>query len=219
MHKKYKLFIFDFDGTLGDTKECVVSSFQKSLLHNNIPIIDKSEIIHYMGLSLPEVFKKLTHAKFIDSFYKKLVADYRIFYKEFLTSKTQIFPEVAETLKILKEKKVLCTIATSKKTEFAITSCKYLEIDKYIDFYIGDDMVINKKPDPEMVIVTLKRFNIDVKDAVMVGDSTFDIEMGNALMMDTVGVTWGAHSKELLTSVHPTYLINEFPQLLNLILN
>ncbi len=93
-------------------------------------------------------------------------------------------------------------------------SCKFLEIDSYLDFYIGDDMVTKKKPDPEMLLRTLEKFNIDVKESVMIGDSTFDIEMGNKINMDTIAVTWGSHSKKLLISANPTYVINDFSQLL-----
>lgn len=217
MNKKYSLFIFDFDGTLGDTKECVVASFQKSLSQNNLPIVDRTQIIQLMGISLEDVFKKLTDNKYKEDFYKKLVTDYRIFYKEFLTSKTEIFPEVAETLKVLKAKNIRCTIATSKKTEFAKLSCQYLGIDQYIDFYIGDDMVTKKKPDPEMLAITLEKFNTEIKDAVMIGDSTFDIEMGNAIGMNTIAVTWGSHTKELLQAVHPTNIIEHCSELLKFI--
>ncbi len=127
MNKRYKLFIFDFDGTLGDTKECIVASFQKSLSLNNLPAVEKEKIIHLMGLSLKEVFRKLTKGKLSEELYDKLVTDYRVFYREYLGSKTVNFPKVKETLKILKEKGVLCSIATSKKTELAKLSCKFLE--------------------------------------------------------------------------------------------
>lgn len=214
MNKKYKLFIFDFDGTLGDTKECIIASFQKSLSHNHLPFADRNEIIQLMGVSLPNVFKKLVHKELDDAMYEKLIADYRTFYREFLVTKTKIFPEVMKTLKILKEKNILCTIATSKKTEFAILSCKYLGIDQYIDFYIGDDMVTQKKPDPEMLIITLKKLHINKQEAFMIGDSTLDIDMGNAIDVNTIAVTWGSHAPELLKSANPTYTINKFSELL-----
>jgi phosphoglycolate phosphatase len=54
---------------------------------------------------------------------------------------------------------------------------------------------------------------MDVKDAVMIGDSTFDIDMGNRLRMDTIAVTWGSHSKDMLTSINPTHMIDDFSQL------
>lgn len=213
MKKSYKLFIFDFDGTLGDTKECVIASFQEALLKNNLPLIERNKIIYYIGLSLKEAFRRLTNDKLKDELYEKLVKDYRIFYWEFLAKKTLIFPEVEETLKRLKQKKALNSIATSKKTEFALLSCQYLHIDQYFDLYIGDDMVTQKKPNPEMLLYTLKKLNTNYKDAVMIGDSTFDVEMGKAINMDTIAVTWGAHSRKLLEQSGPTYIIDKFSEL------
>ncbi len=215
MNKTYKLFIFDFDGTLGDTKECVVASFHQALLDNNLSTINREQIIHYMGLSLSLSFRKLTDNKLDDSLYEKLVNDYRKHYRTFLTEKTLIFPEVKKTLHELKEKGKLISIATSKKTEFARLSCSYLDIDQYIDLYIGDDLVTNKKPHPEMLQYTLRELHVDTKDTVMIGDSTFDIEMGNAMGMDTIAVTWGAHSEELLRSKDPTYIIHNFSDIIH----
>jgi phosphoglycolate phosphatase-like HAD superfamily hydrolase len=91
MKKSYKLFIFDFDGTLGDTKVCVAASFQEALRKNDLPIVNRKKIIHYMGISLKEVFKKLTNNKYNDELYEKLVNDYRIFYRDFLTKKPSFF--------------------------------------------------------------------------------------------------------------------------------
>jgi phosphoglycolate phosphatase/pyrophosphatase PpaX len=211
--KKYKLFIFDFDGTLGDTKECIVASFQKTLKENRLPNAKREQIIYYTGLPLKEVFEKLIKKKLDDIMLNNLVENYRKFYREFLTQKTLIFPKVAVTLKKLKENGKLCAVATSKKTEFAILSCKYLKIDQYFDLYIGDDLVAQKKPNPEMLLHILKKLQIDIKDAVMIGDSTFDIQMGNAINMDTIAVTWGAHSKEQLQKENPTYMIHNFEKL------
>lgn len=210
----YKLFIFDFDGTLGDTKECVIASFQKALVQNNLLEAPREYIIQYMGLSLPTSFRKLTDNRLPDRAYEKLVSDYRTYYRTFLTQKTRIFPEVKETLQKLKEQGKLISIATSKKTAFARLSCKFLSIEPYIDLFIGDDMVTKKKPDPEMLHMTLKKLTTKKSDAVMIGDSTFDIEMGNAIGMDTIAVTWGAHAKEILATAKPTHIINTFSELL-----
>ncbi len=122
MNKSYKLFIFDFDGTVGNTKECIIASFQEALRKNDLPIVDREEIIHYyMGVSLRETFKKLTHDKYNNELYEKLVTDYRIFYRGFLTKKTFTFPEATEALKKIKQEKHLISIATAKKNRACIT--------------------------------------------------------------------------------------------------
>jgi phosphoglycolate phosphatase len=214
MKKSYKLFIFDFDGTIGDTKEGIFQSFQEVLSKHGLPPVNREEIFSYMGLYLKEIFKKLTLNKYNDELYEKLVTDYNTSYKDSLKTKTLIYPEVADTLKKLKQKGALASIATSKKTELALLSCKYLHIDKYFDLYIGGDYVTKGKPHPEMLLVTLNKLGVDYKDAIMIGDSTFDIEMGNAINMDTIAVTWGAHTKKQLQQTRPTYIIDNFSEII-----
>ena len=51
----------------------------------------------------------------------------------------------------------------------------------------------------------------------MIGDSTFYIEMGNAINMDTIAVTWGAHTKEQLKQTRPTYMIDNFSEIIKFI--
>lgn len=208
-NKKYRLFVFDFDGTLGDTGDCVVASFQGALEQNQLQQASREKIIHHMGLSLPQVFRSLTNEAYDNEIYDKLVADYRNLYRKYLTEKTKSFPGIKEALKHIKEMGGLCSIATSKKTEFAELSCKHLGLDPFIDLYIGDDKVKNKKPDPEMLHDTLDHFDgIAVDQAVMIGDATTDIIMGKAINMDTIAVTWGAHTRDALTEAEPTYIIN-----------
>ena len=212
--KTYKLFIFDFDGTLGDTEECVIASYQQTFIDNHLPQASRADIIHSMGLSLSIALRKLTNNTLEATSYDKLVSDYRTHYRHFLKEKTQIFPEVKETLQTLKSQGKLLSIATSKKTVLAQMSCKFLDIEPYFDLIVGDDMVTKKKPDPEMLVQTLDALNVDKKDAVIVGDSIFDIQMGNTLGVDTVAVTWGAHSIDMLTTAKPRYIINRFSELL-----
>lgn len=212
-NKKYKLFIFDFDGTLGDTSECVVASFQGALRDNKLPVADEKDIVHLMGISLPAVFQRLTNNTLSNEMYDKLVHDYRQLYRVNLTKKTRSFPGVNTALQHIKANNGLCSIATSKKTEFAKLSCDYLKIDPFIDLYIGDDKVTNKKPHPEMLEYTLKELGVHKDDAAMIGDATTDIEMGNAIGMDTIAVTWGAHSVDMLKRAGPLYVISSADEL------
>jgi phosphoglycolate phosphatase-like HAD superfamily hydrolase len=78
-------------------------------------------------------------------------------------------------------------------------------------------MVTKKKPNPEMLLITLEKLGVEHGNAVMIGDSTFDIEMGRAIDMDTIAVTWGAHTKEMLRQSSPTYMIDNFSELIRFI--
>lgn len=214
----YQLFIFDFDGTLADTSECITASFQISMRQAGLPPVAREEIIRLMGLSLKEVYKSLIGPNYGDDFYEGLIKSYREHYTEFLATKTFLYEGIAEILTSLEKGEKLCTIATSKKTALAAMNARYLGIDKYFTLIVGDDAVSLKKPHPEMVFHTLKELQIlDKSKVLVVGDSTFDIEMGNAAGVDTCAVTWGAHSRAELQNSNPTYILKSTRELLALI--
>jgi phosphoglycolate phosphatase len=208
----YQLFVFDFDGTLADSSECVVASFAGALERNRLPPVDPELIVHHMGRSLPEVFRELT-GRVHDEIIQQLVADYREIYRTLLPEKTYAVPGIAEALHHLTGADAVCTVATSKKTEFAVVSARHLGIDAHFTLYIGDDLVTNKKPHPEMLERTLAETGIPPVAAVMIGDATTDIDMGNALGVDTIAVTWGAHPVDRLRAAGPTHIIDSAAQL------
>lgn len=211
-----ELYIFDFDGTLGDTSGCIVASFQEALTFCGVSGINEREIVECMGMSLPLVFKKLTNNSLTDEKYNELVELYRDSYTVLLSDHTKGFPGVIEVLREIKERGAKIAIATSKKTSFAIKSCEVLGLDEFIDLYYGDDMVPadRKKPDPEMLSRIICELDVDVNDAVMIGDSDLDIIMGNALGMDTIAVTWGSHNRQRLARAEPVEIIDDVTSIL-----
>ncbi len=211
--KAYKLFVFDFDGTLADTTECIVASYNHAFALYNLPIPSREDIINLMGIELREAFQRLTENSLEASVYDNLVTAYRAVYPQMIATKTSLYPNVKEIVSQLKEMGVMLVIATSKKTDLAVLNAKALGIDVYFDLIVGADKVVQKKPHPEMLLYILAKLHVDKKDAVMIGDSTFDIDMGNAIGMDTIAVTWGAHTKEMLTASHPTYNSDTFSML------
>jgi phosphoglycolate phosphatase len=208
----YRLFVFDFDGTLADTGDCVTASFAVALARNGLPPVEPARIVALMGRSLPEVFRELTGIRDAERV-EQLVADYRGTYRLLVPERTKAFPGVLAALEQLTTAGVVCTVATSKKTEFARISARHLGLDRYLRLYIGDDLVTRKKPDPEMLERTLTEIGSSVADAVMIGDATTDIEMGQAIGMDTIAVTWGAHSRDQLLAAGPTHIIGSAAEL------
>jgi len=215
--QKHKLFIFDFDGTIADTKACVIAAFQESLMQQHIQVVPKKDIVHLMGRSLKEVFKELVPFRPNEEDYDRLVKSYRELYSKFLPTKTFLYKDIEKVLKRLKKRGAFLTIATSKKTSSVLENLFYLNIKEYFDVIIGDDMVIKKKPNSEMVYVLLKKMNIHEKsDVLVIGDSTYDIEMGRNAGVETCAVTWGAHKKKELLKSEPTYCIQSALELLRL---
>ena len=77
-------------------------------------------------------------------------------------------------------------------------------------------MVAEHKPNPESIFLLQQRHHFPLERAVMIGDATFDLQMGKAAGIKTCAVTWGSHSQESLLAEEPTYLINNVMDLLTL---
>lgn len=213
MNKTYSLFIFDFDGTIADTKASIVSSFQRSLTLHNLSPINDNEIIETIGEPLIEMYRLLIPQ---DSGinHDLLVTTFRKIYAQESSKTITAFKGMKELLEQLYTKGLKTTIASNKKSDLIRKNSNTLNILKYFSLIIGVDDVINPKPDPEMVNITLNRLEIVKRESVLViGDSSFDIEMGKAAHVDTCAVTWGAHIKSQLLTSNPTYLIENVSDL------
>ena len=89
------------------------------------------------------------------------------------------------------EGKFTLTIATNASLEFANKMIEHLSITHYFDFVIGADCVENPKPHPDMLIKTLKKFNLESKESLLVGDSLKDQRAAQAAAIDNILVNWG----------------------------
>ena len=82
-------------------------------------------------------------------------------------------------------------------------------IDKYFETEVTVDDHLTPKPAPDMMLALLERMEIQADETLVVGDTTFDIEMGNRAGCKTCAVTWGNHSCELLQSARPDMIIDD----------
>lgn len=212
--KHYKLLIFDFDGTIADTKDCVAQSTQEALQFYKLLNIPKEDIVRHMGIPIKEFVKQRTHNQYSNEFYDNFVKKYREIYKRNMTTQTKIFEGLHHVLAKLKENGTILAIATSKGTQATQENLAHLGIRHYFDIILGEDLVTHKKPHPESIRIVMKHLNIhDPKDVLMIGDSVYDIQMGKASGVDTAAVTWGAHEKEKLQKENPDFVFESVEKL------
>ena len=212
---RIKLAILDFDGTLGDTTALIVRTTQAAIRELGLPTRSDEECASMIGLRLVEIPPVLFPGYKIDC--DLYAATYRRLFHEFDTDgAVQLYPNVLETLKTLHQKGIILTIASSRSRN---------TLDKYIDnlgltdtvtYILGANDVKEGKPHPEAVFKTLEKFNIPADQTVMVGDTTFDIEMGINAGTKTCGVTYGNGSRASLAKAD--WLIDDFKELENVII-
>ena len=207
--------IWDFDGTLADTFVAIRIAVDRALAAHGLPPADEATLRSSIGLSLPRVFERLVGAEVAADgrLVEGLVAAYRREFVQAGVEHAALFPGVDELLADLEEAGVPSAIATSKGRMTIELMLDRLGIARRFACVVSDDDVRNPKPDPEMVVTACAACGRRPADAVVVGDTPFDIEMGRAAGAATIGVTWGNTPRAELAAARPTHLVDEVAEL------
>jgi len=222
--------IFDFDGTLADTAEGILETEKAMLRKLALPIPPDEQMRAGIGLPLALSLEKgcnLPH-----DIVPEAVRIYREFFFDVAPRHIIIFDGVRETLDQLRHRGIDMAIATSRGSG---SLAKILEVHGLTDYFghtLTADSGIPLKPRPDMVFELVRLMSqangaspsaadIDLSETaahtLVVGDTTFDIDMGNSALCRTVAVSYGNHPREVLQTSHPTWIIDRFPQILELI--
>lgn len=212
---RIKLAILDFDGTLGDTTALIVRTTQAAIRELGLPARSDEECASMIGLRLVEIPPVLFPEAKVDC--DLYAATYRRLFHEFDTDgAVQLYPNVIETLEELDRQGVILTIASSRSRNTLVKYIENLGLNDIIRYVLGADDVKEGKPHPEGIYKTLEKFDIPADQAVMVGDTVFDIEMGLNAGTKTCGVTYGNGSRTSLAKAD--WLIDDFKELENVII-
>jgi len=209
-----RLIIFDFDGTLGDTRRNIVTTMQMTIRETGLPARTDHECASTIGLPLDGCFEALYPDESKDTILLCTDTYRRIFQENLQTMKPQVFPKVRETLLALKEQGLTLTIASSRWHKSLSELTHDLQIAEYISYLVGADDVVKAKPDPEPVLKTLSAMGFKASEALVVGDMNVDILMGRNAGAKTCGVTYGNGTKQELEEAGADYLIDSIDELL-----
>ena len=213
---RYKLIIFDFDGTLGDTRRNIVVTMQQTIAELQLPERSESQCAATIGLPLAGCFKTLFPDLQQEMIQRCAVTYRRIFDQKLKDIIPQAFPGVVETLAALREQGVTLTIASSRSNISLVRLTQDMGISDVISLTLGADNVEKAKPDPDPVLKTLAATHFNADETLVVGDMAVDILMGANAGARTCGVTWGNGSKEELLQAGADYVIDKMEELLSL---
>ena len=192
-----RLVIFDFDGTLGDSQKLITDTMLATIERLNLPKRSREECARTIGLPLKECFSSII--PMTDEQAEECAKVYsEIFNVKNVPGVVKAFPGVVETLERLSSQGILMSIASSRSHRTLAKLMDELDLSKYITYLIAADDVVDKKPAAESVLKTLRHFNVEAHEALVVGDAEFDILMGRNAGTHTCGVTYGNGSRESL---------------------
>jgi HAD superfamily hydrolase (TIGR01662 family) len=209
-----KAILLDFDGTLANTTDVIIQTMFATIKELQLPERSYEECASTIGLRLPEVPKALFPD--IDMNPGDYETTYRRLFNIYNTEDAvKIYPNVMETLAELKSRGFLLTIASSRSHRTLDDFVRNLNLTNTISYVLGAEDVTEGKPNPQPVNMTLEKFNISPKEALVVGDTVFDIEMGRNAGTKTCGVTFGNGSRESMANAD--WLIDDFADLLKIV--
>jgi phosphoglycolate phosphatase len=211
-----KLIIFDFDGTLGDTRRTIVTTMQMTIAELHLPERDEAVCASTIGLPLADCFRTL-FPDIQETLVTRCVDTYRrIFNVNMRNIMPQAFPGVIKTLLSLKEQGYTLTIASSRSHASLVELVENMGISDAISYLIGADDVKEAKPRPEPVLKTLTALDFEASQTLVVGDMAVDILMGANAGTKTCGVSWGNGTREELENAGADFIIDKMEDLINL---
>jgi len=203
-----KAVIFDWDGTLADTKEAVVRSFQKVLVEAGCLVSDEF-IERRVGVGTKKTLEEVLEecdVRFDDDMLENLAGE-KIRIQANLTEIVSLFDGAIELLENLQGRiKIALATMSSRKVVDKLLSEK--RIGGYFDVVVSADEIFKPKPDPEVFLVSATKLGVKPEDCVVVEDSVFGVRAAKAAKMKCIAVSSGAYSWEELQEENPDLMIN-----------
>ncbi|MDR0853216.1 MAG: HAD-IA family hydrolase [Clostridiales Family XIII bacterium] len=216
-YKDYKgidTIILDFDGTIMDTNELILESWTYAIEKLTGEPADRHAVQSYFGETIEVTVPKLipNHP------YEESVATYRSYQYDNFLDNIRPFAGVREALPLFKEKDFKLALVTSRLTNSTMMALDHFELTEYFDVIITADDTKIHKPDPTPVFMALDKVGSTADRALMVGDSTFDIEAAKNAGAISVLVSYSvALPEEKREAVAPDLIIDNIMDLFDLL--
>jgi phosphoglycolate phosphatase len=203
---KYNTVIFDFDYTLADATDGIVSSFNHAFSKLDISGCESESIKKTVGLSLDEAFVQLTKNKNEVLINEVLITRFKDLFREkadeVMSKNTVLYGDTVSTLRQLKQNGFNTGIVTTKFNYRIVETLNMHGIPDLVDIIVGREDVRVPKPSPEGLLLAIESLNTRLKDVLYIGDSLVDAKTALAANVDFAAVTTGT-TKEKEFSQYP----------------
>lgn len=207
----YELLIFDWDGTIIDSEATIIGSMQSAALDLCIDVPEDTAVRNIIGLGLPEAIRML----YPDQGDDLVLAMRDRYVKHFLSAdptRSSLFPGVRDTLERLHNEGYRLAVATGKSRRGLNRVLSDTGLGPLFEISKCADETASK-PDPYMLEEILLVTDVDPRRALMIGDTEYDLEMGQRAGVDTVAVSYGAHHIDRLSRWNPVLEVHQFAEL------
>jgi phosphoglycolate phosphatase len=205
---KYQLLIFDWDGTLADSAGMIVRAMQAAIVAIGLPSRTDQQIAELIGLGLNEALMRLYPAIDLAEL-RRLLDGYRAQWLSEGAGEAALFAGALETLRDLHATGHGIAIATGKSRRGLDRSLRHhADIASLVRLSRCADETASK-PDPRMLLEIIEEMRIEPAQALMIGDTDYDIEMARRIGMPALGVTCGVHDRGRLRAAGALDLVDD----------
>jgi phosphoglycolate phosphatase len=192
-----KLVVFDVDGTLVDSQAHIVGAMQHAFSTCGLTCPPSAEILGIVGLSLPQAMARLAP----EGDNAALVEAYKSSFNKVSTlAPSPLYPGARAALEgLASREEVLLGVATGKSRRGLRHMLAAHDLAGFfVTTQVADDHP--SKPHPAMLMAAMREAGTDPQDTVIIGDTSFDMEMGRAAGVHCIGVSWGYHPVSALSN-------------------
>lgn len=209
-----RLAIFDCDGTLVDGQASICEAMEAGFASASLAPPDRNAIRRMVGLSLPQALRRLAP----DASEETRAIAVQGYKDSFSTARAEgrlrepLYEGMAELLGRLHRDGWLLAVATGK-SDRGLSAC--LAMHGIADFFVSLQTADRhpSKPDPAMLLAALDEAEVAPEQAVMIGDTSFDMEMARGAGATGLGVAWGYHDSDMLWQAGAARIAPDFAEL------
>ena len=215
----YKLFIFDFDGTVANSLETITYYVNMTLKQYKLKPFNQNKIRYFVGNGASLLIERCLKARdcYTEEFHKEFLDAYLKNYNSDAMYLTEPYEGILETLAQLKLKGIKLAILSNKPDSSVQPATAQLFGKKLFDTAVGQKDGFPIKPDPTIGNSILEKYGVAPSECVYIGDTDVDMQTGKNLGAFTVGVTWGFRDIKELKDNGADKIINEPYELLELL--
>ena len=214
---KYRLAMFDLDGTILNSLEDLTDSVNAVLLRHGFPTHSLDAVRSFVGNGILKLIQKAVPAGIGEEKRDAVFEDFKVYYAAHCADKTKPYEGVVDLLLALRRAGIL-TAVVSNKADFAVKMLVDQYFNGLFDAAVGERQDVPRKPAPDGVLAVMRSLGCTATETVYIGDSDVDVMTAKNAHVDGIFVDWGFRSAELLRACGARTVVSKPQEIADLLL-
>jgi pyrophosphatase PpaX len=208
---KYSVVLFDLDGTLINTNSLILASFMHTLNQHCPGKYTRDDVLKIMGEPLLDQMRRFDPGQA-----EAMVKTYHAYNIKHHDEYAEAFPHVREVLQALDQAGVVMGVVSNKRRVVVERGLDLFQLTPFMKTIVCIGDTPEAKPAPDMIFLALEQLKAVPEEALMVGDSRYDLMAARRAGVDAAAVGWSLHAKEL-KKYEPAYFLHDMRDLLRIL--